>query len=1256
MKNLYQFRKRKLIAKRLTFIFLSILFLNNCMGQTHRAITKTVNTYIKGYWEYLPEDYNTSDKKYPLLIFLHGIGEMGDGSQSSLQLVLRHGPPRLIIDNVFPKTFTVDGKTFSFIVISPQLTANIRNEGVIRTLIDYCVQNYKVDTSRIYLTGLSMGGGISWIYAGQTFTNAKRLAALVPVCGNTDGWPGLVANVAKANLPVWIAHNKFDGTVPSSYSVNWFNGLNNYRPEMSPKPLFSLYESGGHDAWTQTYDLNYKPNGLNVFEWMLQYSNDTDITPPPPPPPANKAPVAVIEGTTSLSLPTTSTVLDGSSSSDNDGAIRTYNWKFVSGPGSYEISGATSPKATINKLTAGNYSFKLTVTDDKGATGTADAKVVVEKAGATNKAPVVVIKGSINLVLPYTSTILYGTSSTDDGIIKSYSWKYVSGPTKYTLSGNNNSIVKVSGLTVGAYTFQLTVTDDKGAASSKNVTVSVSEKKPVIIPNKPPTAIVDGSFVLTLPANSTVLSGSSSKDADGVIKSYSWKYISGPSSYSISGSNVSTATLKNLEAGNYFFQLTVTDDKGATGVRTVKIVVNTDAANIAPVAVIKGSTKLVLPATSTILYGTTSTDKDGTIKSYSWNYVSGPTKYLLTGASSSISRVSSMTPGIYQFRLTVSDNKGATASAYVNIDVSEKTQDTTGTSDTDSSVVGNGDDDDVEGGGINTDGDCGCTKYLEADGLGAIYTTGTAMKAVPGDVICVKAGKYKSIRLSDFHGTASKPIIFKNCGGKVTVSGYSAYGISVTKSTNFKFTGAGSSKEQYGFTVTSAAPNPYVATGFSAGYLTSDFEVDHIEVTRASAGVWIKTQVSADPLTWDDAFTMRNVSLHDIYVHDTHGEGYYIGHTAKYVPLTINGKIVNIVPQAIENLKLYNCIAEKTGWDGIQVAAVTANCMVYNNRVTNYGTTNAVSQQYGILIGGRCTGAAFNNYIENGTGAGMEVFAQNKISIYNNSIFNVGHDNSIWGQDGIFIDDRSLIGTTPLTVFVANNTIVKPKRDGIRFLNSYKNQSTRNVFYNNLVVNPGTYGVYGADTLRPAVDVVDKTMKFTASNNLCLSNVDAAKFKDAANLNFQLASSSPALNNGKDLTSLNVNSDIQNVLRPQGGVFDIGAYESTPDTTQTDGGNLVAAGTFQNIIDAGSTAKGLTLTPVPVKDRLHIYLNDASKGKIDIKIIDANGKIVAVKTNGTKDAVNWQNYIDVNHLPAGVYYFQASVAGKKFNSKFLVVK
>jgi dienelactone hydrolase len=246
--------------------------LTNAQVQTARAGVR-ITSNLGGFYEYLPQGYSSGSASYPLLVFLHGVGELGNGNED-LSRVLRNGPPRLISQNQFPTSFTVNGQTFRFIVISPQFQ-QFPSTSDIGAMIDYAIANYRVDPDRIYLTGLSMGGGLVWEYAGISLATARKLAAIVPICGASYPYGNLTRNMADADLPVLATHNDPDPTVPYSNSVAYINGIN--QSPSPPTPLARLITSpsgsAGHDAWTATYNPNSTLfDGGNIYSWMLEFS------------------------------------------------------------------------------------------------------------------------------------------------------------------------------------------------------------------------------------------------------------------------------------------------------------------------------------------------------------------------------------------------------------------------------------------------------------------------------------------------------------------------------------------------------------------------------------------------------------------------------------------------------------------------------------------------------------------------------------------------------------------------------------------------------------------------------------------------------------------------------------------------------------------------------------------------------------------------------------------------------------------------
>ncbi|MEO5684341.1 MAG: PHB depolymerase family esterase [Chitinophagaceae bacterium] len=231
-----------------------------------KPYTVNINQYIGGYYEALPNHYQVTTKKYPLLIFLHGGGQTGDGNKD-LPLVLNDGVAKFINDRKFPANFSVKGNNFSFIVLSPQFRG-YPPDSMVLSFINYALKNYRVDTSRIYLSGLSMGGVLTTEMAGRY---TSTFAAVAPVSGESFGSDKdfNASGIARGNLPLWAFHNADDPTIASSVATDFVNLIKSYSPGIAPK--LTLFQAYGHDAWTQALNPLYKENNLNVYEWMLQY-------------------------------------------------------------------------------------------------------------------------------------------------------------------------------------------------------------------------------------------------------------------------------------------------------------------------------------------------------------------------------------------------------------------------------------------------------------------------------------------------------------------------------------------------------------------------------------------------------------------------------------------------------------------------------------------------------------------------------------------------------------------------------------------------------------------------------------------------------------------------------------------------------------------------------------------------------------------------------------------------------------------------
>ena len=270
--------KQKSTFAALLFLCMMQSLISFSQVQTPRYVSMTANS--NAYYEYLPQGYPEPGVKYPVMIFLHGQGELGNGSPTSLPAVLRNGPPKLIANGTFPASFVSNGITYKFIVISPQFTIRPYFTDM-DNIVNYTIANYNVDVNRVYVTGLSMGGGILWEFVGETVNRAQRIAAVLPVCGASFPYPANVANIATANLPVWATHNSMDPTVPPSNTIDYVNLINARPVPPTPRAKMTIFPVANpqHDAWTKTYDPAFKEDNMNVYEWLLQYRRNFAVLP-----------------------------------------------------------------------------------------------------------------------------------------------------------------------------------------------------------------------------------------------------------------------------------------------------------------------------------------------------------------------------------------------------------------------------------------------------------------------------------------------------------------------------------------------------------------------------------------------------------------------------------------------------------------------------------------------------------------------------------------------------------------------------------------------------------------------------------------------------------------------------------------------------------------------------------------------------------------------------------------------------------------
>ena len=231
-----------------------------------RAVKEKINTSSNGYYVALPALYDSTSKSYPLLISIHGTGQQGNGN-SELPSILFDGVPHVVSTGKFPPSVQANGKDYSFIMLAPQFTRYPANVEIEAT-INYAKKHYRIDEKRIYLTGLSMGGAVSWD-AGATYPSI--IAAIVPISGVPKDSGNLKAkSIAQKGLPVWTFHNETDNVTNSLVTIKFVESVNSFTPIVAPKK--TIFKAEGHDAWSQATNPDYREANMNIYEWMLQYS------------------------------------------------------------------------------------------------------------------------------------------------------------------------------------------------------------------------------------------------------------------------------------------------------------------------------------------------------------------------------------------------------------------------------------------------------------------------------------------------------------------------------------------------------------------------------------------------------------------------------------------------------------------------------------------------------------------------------------------------------------------------------------------------------------------------------------------------------------------------------------------------------------------------------------------------------------------------------------------------------------------------
>ena len=182
-----------------------------------------------------------------------------------LSLVAHDGIDNWITNGQFPSNFTIGGKDYQFIVLSPQFKAWPQPKDI-NDMLNYAIGKYRLDYTKLYVSGNSMGGGGAWDYG---WNYGQRITAIVPVSGAS--WPETekANDIAKDSLAVWAFDCADDSTVPAWYAEDYVQYINEANPYIPAKE--TIFPTGGHNACKTAFDPSYTENGMNIYEWMLSY-------------------------------------------------------------------------------------------------------------------------------------------------------------------------------------------------------------------------------------------------------------------------------------------------------------------------------------------------------------------------------------------------------------------------------------------------------------------------------------------------------------------------------------------------------------------------------------------------------------------------------------------------------------------------------------------------------------------------------------------------------------------------------------------------------------------------------------------------------------------------------------------------------------------------------------------------------------------------------------------------------------------------
>lgn len=225
--------KLAVVALLFSFIFFAQTTVNG------KIKTEIIQKHELGYALHIPAEIK---EKKPLLIFLHGSGEKG----TDIEKVKIHGPFKYLKDH-----------KLDAYVLAPQCPEGEEwDTEVLYRLIVKIEKENNIDSDKIYVTGLSLGGWGTWNLA---FAHPDKFAAIVPISGFVD-LIQLEQTCKIAKIPTRIFHGLMDDVVSIDYAITIYKELKKCNSNVE----LTIFDDAGHDSWSRVYD-NQK-----IYDWMFK--------------------------------------------------------------------------------------------------------------------------------------------------------------------------------------------------------------------------------------------------------------------------------------------------------------------------------------------------------------------------------------------------------------------------------------------------------------------------------------------------------------------------------------------------------------------------------------------------------------------------------------------------------------------------------------------------------------------------------------------------------------------------------------------------------------------------------------------------------------------------------------------------------------------------------------------------------------------------------------------------------------------------